>query len=214
MAPVAFRDQPLRAITADDYAARAGGDPRVQKAAARLIWTGTGFAAQVVLDLKAQTITQYGANVDRIYREIEADLRGVHRVGHDVRVLRARMVPLLVQMRIVLQPEALRVPVESALRTVLGAGLQPDGRRAFFNPDNLTFGSPIAASKLVSAAQQVAGVVSAEVEKLRPLFGDDDAPALPQHGVLNVGDLAIPQLDDNPNAPDRGQLIFCFEGGR
>ena len=46
-----------------------------------------------------------------------------------------------------------------ALLDVFSNRLLPDGRRGFFHPDNLTFGAGIFVSRMVAAAQAVAGVM-------------------------------------------------------
>src|SRR5439155_10362183 len=72
-APTAFRDRLLRAVTADDYTQLAQRDPRVQRAAPQLTWTGTGLEARVGIDLKAEPALRAGSGVGQIYREIQAD---------------------------------------------------------------------------------------------------------------------------------------------
>jgi hypothetical protein len=213
MAPTAYRDRPRRAITADDYALLAGRDPRVQKAVAVLLWTGSGFEARVSLDLLDETVARYGARVGRVYEEVQAFLERYRRIGHDVRVVPARMVPVDIKVEVHLDPQALAVPVKAALRSRLGRGVLPDGRLGLLHPDNLTFGKPLAESALVEAAQTVVGVKWVKVKVLRRFFGPDSPPT-PPGGILTVGPLEILQFDDDAGAPTRGRLTINTKGGR
>ena len=220
MAPTAFRDDPRRAITADVYAQIAGRDDRVQRAKARLVTTGTGVEAQVALDLTAQTLDRYASHVDRVLREVEADLTRYRRIGHDVRVVQAVMVPVTIALHVALAAEARRVPTEAALRRALGPGLRADGQPGLTHPDRLSFGDGIAESAVVSEAQMVEGVLGARVlllartRDMPPDDDDDDDDDLkPADGVLAIGALEIARLDDDPARPENGRLTFRFEGG-
>jgi len=87
-----------------------------------------------------------------------------------------------------------------------------DGQLGFFHPDNLTFGEGIYLSKLVAAAQAVTGVESARVTKLER-FGEGARGEL-EEGILKLGPLEVPQLDNDPNFPERGTLKLTMRGGR
>jgi hypothetical protein len=102
--------------------------------------------------------------------------------------------------------------VEAALRQALGSGRLPDGRSGFFHPDNLTFGDDIRLSRLVAAAQAVAGVESVEVTALQRL---ESPPAGElEEGILRLAPLEIARLDNDPNFPENGRLELRVEGGR
>jgi hypothetical protein len=234
-APTAFRDELQRAITAEDYARLAEGDDRVQKAKAELRRTWTGIEARVALDLTAQTLDRYGGRVRKVYQEMEVYLSRFRRIGHDVRVVPARRVPVRIVLRVTLKPEARRVVVETALRGALGPGRRPDGRPGLLHPDQLSFGDPVVESALVREAQAVEGVESVRVGlmrmsdfptvleaslgaalgvvsrlpiDLRPLV------AKPADGVLKMEPLEIAWLEDDERRPETRGLHIHFEGGR
>ncbi|MFY9572081.1 MAG: putative baseplate assembly protein, partial [Blastocatellia bacterium] len=88
-APSDFRKQLQRAITADDYARLAERNPRVQRAAASLHWTGSWYEVRVAIDPFESAAGSAG-----LLKEIESDLYRYRRVGHDLSVQWARYVPL------------------------------------------------------------------------------------------------------------------------
>jgi predicted phage baseplate assembly protein len=208
-APRAFRRELLRAITADDYAAIVMRDfpEAVQRAGAELRWTGSWHEARVAIDPRGPEEAD-----PLLLREIERHLRPYQRIGHDVRVVQARYVPLSIVFTICIRPHFLRGHVEAALRDAFAAGPRANGAPGFFHPDKLTFGSGIYLSQLVAAAQAIEGVESVQVTTLQRLF---EAPNHEiENGVLPLGGLEVAQLDNDLRAPDRGQLKFNLKGGR
>ena len=115
-------------------------------------------------------------------------------------------------MTICVQPHFLRGHVEAALLELFSNRILPNGKRGFFNPDNLTFGEGIAVSKLVALAQSVPGVQSVTVTRLERRFegpnGELDQEFLPLH-VMEIA-----QLDNDPSFPEHGRIVFKMEGGR
>jgi predicted phage baseplate assembly protein len=208
-APRAFMKQLERAITPDDYARLAERYPKrkVQRAGASLRWTGSWYAAEVSIDPLGG-----GSGDPELFRRIKGYLHRYRRMGHDVEVELARYVPLQIQLHVCVQPHYLRGHVEAALLEVFGRGVLSNGRLGFFHPDNLTFGEGIYLSKLVAAAQGVTGVESAQVTKLERL-GEGDRGEL-EEGILKLGPLEVPQLDNDPNFPERGTLKLTLRGGR
>jgi predicted phage baseplate assembly protein len=208
-APKTFRKQLERAITADDYARLAERYPRrrVQRAGASLKWTGSWYAADVSIDPLGGESAE-----PELFREIKHYLYRYRRMGHDVEVQLAEYVPLKIEMKICVQPHYLRGHVEAALLDVFSNGVQQNGQLGFFNPDNLTFGEGIYLSKLVGAALAVTGVESVQVTKLERL-GEGDHGELDE-GILKLGPLEVPQLDNDPNFPERGTLKITLRGGR
>jgi hypothetical protein len=208
-APKAFLKQLERAVTPDDYARLAERYPgrKVQRAGASLRWTGSWYAAEVSVDpLGAE-------NADpRLFKQIKSHLYRYRRMGHDLEVELARYVPLKIEMQICVKPHYLRGHVEAALLEIFSGKVLTDGRFGFFHPDNLTFGEGIYLSKLVAAAQAVTGVESARVTKLERL-GEGPLGEL-EAGILKLGPLEVPQLDNDPNFPERGTLKITMRGGR
>ena len=90
--------------------------------------------------------------------------------------------------------------------------LLPNGQSGFFYPDNLSFGGGIYLSKLLAAAQRVAGVESVCVTKLERLYGGPNGEIAA--GVLPLGAFEIARLDGDPSFPEHGQISFDLRGGR
>jgi hypothetical protein len=217
-APHVFRTEIQRAITADDYARLAERHPEVARAAAELRWTGSWYEAQVAIDPRGETEAD-----DALLDEIERHLCPYRRIGHDLAVVRARYVPLDIEMKVCVHPEYLRGHVKAALLDLFSNRTLPDGRLGFFHPDNLSFGDSVYLSRLVAAAQATSGVESVVVTTLERLFlGEldqktkDDVPPLSplQTGVLPIGPLEVARLDNDPNFLENGRLRLEMRGGR
>jgi hypothetical protein len=208
-APNAFLKQLERAVTPDDYARLSERYPgrKVQRAGASLRWTGSWYAAEVSIDPLGSE-----SGDPELFKRIKGYLHRYRRMGHDVEVELARYVPLKIEMQICVKAHYLRGHVEAALLEIFSGQVLSDGRLGVFHPDNLTFGEGIYLSKLVAAAQAVAGVESVRVTKLERL-GEGDRGELDE-GILELGPLEVPQLDNDPNFPERGTLKITMRGGR
>jgi hypothetical protein len=206
-APHTFRTKLQRAITAEDYAQLAEDNPKVQRATANLLWTGSWYEALVAIDPLGSEEAS-----DDLLQEIAAYLERYRRMGHDLKVVAAHYVPLDIAMTICVQPHFLRGHVKAALLNVFSSQVRADGSPGFFHPDNLTFGTGIALSKLVATAQAVTGVRNVTVTKLER-FGEGPNQEL-ENEFLPIGPTEIPQLDNDPSFPEHGKLQFTMEGGR
>lgn len=207
-APHAFRRELQRAIIADDYAALAKRDfAGVQRAAATLRWNGSWYEALVAVD-------QFGKPVadDALLDEITKRLHRYRRIGHDLTVRPALLVPLDIEIEVCVHPHYLRGHVKAALLDLFSARVLADGRKGFFHPDNLSFGEGIYLSKLVAAAQSVTGVESVRVTKLQRLGEGDNGEI--ENGVLPLGPLEVAQLENDPSFPEHGKLTLIVGGGR
>src|SRR5262249_52595284 len=164
-APTAFRKELQRAITPDDYARLAEQNPKVQRAAASLRWTGSWYEMQVAIDpLGSEEASP------ALLQEIEEHLYPYRRIGYDMRVLPASYVSLDIAMNVCVKPHYLRGHVKAALLDVFSNRTLPDSTLGFFHPDNLSFGQGIDLSRLVAAAQAVIGVQSVQVTRLQRQF--------------------------------------------
>jgi hypothetical protein len=161
----------------------------------------------VVVDAMGRELADAGL-LDAIATRLER----YRRIGHDVRVVSARRVPLVVALRVCVLEGFIRAHVKQALLDVFGNRMYDDGQLGFFHPDRLSFGEGIFLSRLVATAQSVAGVESVEVTRLERLFGAaaDELAS----GVLALGPLEIARLDNDPAAPDNGTLLLDMRGGR
>ncbi|QLE75109.1 putative baseplate assembly protein [Streptomyces rectiverticillatus] len=197
----------LRAITADDYAALAQQQPGIQRAAAALRWNGSWYEADVALD------AQGTADVPRdLLDGVRQALHRYRRIGHDVVTGQAVQAPLDVALTVRVDPHHIAGHVKQALLSALRPGPLPGGGRGFFDPDALSFGTPVPASRLIAAVVAVPGVRHAEVTRLRRLHGT--GPAVPDDGVLRMRPLEIARLDDDSARPENGLLDLTLEGGR
>jgi hypothetical protein len=200
-APLAFRRQLLRAITADDYAAITALNPALQSAQAALAWTGSWYEANVALDP-----WQRSTDDPALFAAVEAALYRVRRMGHDLRVQRAAHVPVTLELHVCALPGHARGHVKAALlKRLVG---KPGG---FFDMDQLSFGQSIHLSRIVAAVMAVAGVMCVEVQA----FHRQGRP--PNHeienGVLPLAPHEIAELANDPNHPERGVLAISVEGG-
>lgn len=206
LAPHAFRKRLARAITAEDYATLAGQDPHVQRAAARLVWTGSWYEADVAIDPLAAMPPDPDLLDDIAHR-----LERYRRIGHDLHVQPARAVALDLAIEACALPGHKRADVKSALLAAFGTGPLPDGTLGFFHPDALTFGEGIPLSWIIARAHAVAGVECVTVTRLQRLF--EPANGELETGILSLAAGEIARLDNDPNRPERGQLHVTVMGG-
>lgn len=208
-APHAFRKELQRAITADDYAAIVQREfkDKVQRAAARLRWTGSWYEVLVAVDPYGQE--EAGPE---LLEAITGRLHRYRRIGHDLAVKAARRTPLDIEIFVCVLPNYLRGHVKAALLELFSNRILPNGQRGFFHVDNLTFGDDIHLSRLVAIAQAVEGVESVQVKKLQRLNeGPNDEI---ENGVLSLGPFEIARLDNDPGFPENGKLTLDMRGGR
>jgi hypothetical protein len=204
-APVAFTVQE-RAVTERDYAEVAERNGAVDRAAATFRWTGSWHTVFVTAD-------RFGAAA--VDAPFEQALRGwierYRMAGYDLEVDGPLFVPLEIGLHVCVLPGHFRSDVATEVRAVLSDQALPDGRLGLFHPDRLTFGQPVFLSAVLGAVHSVPGVESVRVrtfqrQRLPQTSGIED-------GVLPMGRLEIPRLDDDANFPERGVLDLTFGGG-
>jgi hypothetical protein len=147
-----------------------------------------------------------------LLKEILRRLHRYRRMGHDLVVRAAQLVPLDVAMLVCVKQGFLRGHVVAALQDRFSNRLLADGTLGFFHPDNLSFGEGIHLSRLVSAAQAIAGVESITVTKLERLFEGPNEEI--EDGLLALGPLEIARVDSDPSFPEHGRIQFDLRGGR
>jgi hypothetical protein len=208
-APHAFRQELERAIIADDYRALVERDfaGKVQRAGAALRWNGSRYEALVAVDQLGKEQADHSL-LNAIFRR----LHRYRRIGHDIHVQSANLVPLLIEMNVCVHPHYLRGHVKAALLDLFSNRVLADGRKGLFHPDNLSFGEGIFLSRLVSLAQSVDGVESVDVTKLERL-GEGPNREI-EFGVLPLGPLEVAQLDNDPSLPENGTFTLNMGGGR
>lgn len=206
-APAAFRKVLERAVTADDYAQLAGGNPKLQRAAAALEWSGSWYEADVAIDPWG------GESASPELLDAVADgLYPYRRIGHDLRVQPAQYVPLKLAMLVCALPGYDRGHVKAALLQRFSNRRAADGSPGFFHPDLLSFGGGIYLSQIVAAAQAVPGVECVTVSEFHRCFEPPNGEL--QNGILPLASFEIAQLDNDPDHPEHGQLQITVRGGR
>lgn len=206
-APLAFRQEIERAITAADYAEIAGRNPLLQRAAAQLAWTGSWYEADVALDPLGGAPSS-----PELLQAVAGQLYRYRRMGHDLHILPGVRVPLTLALEVCALPGYERGHVKAALLARFGTGLLPGGQRAFFHPDALSFGEPVFLSQVIAAAQAVPGVQCVQVTAFHRCF--EPARHEIDDGVLPLAANEIAQLENDPDHPERGQLSIRVAGGR
>jgi hypothetical protein len=229
-APGAFRKELGRAVIDEDYAALAQyvrypeRDPRVQAASAALRWSGSWYEADVALDALGTPDLD-----SSLQASVEQRLRRYRRMGHDLRVGAADIVPIRLKLDLCIKPDYLRAHVVAAVREALSNRTLSGGHRGFFHPDNLTFGTAVYVSRIVAAVMALDGVAEVHVVRLERLsrekasldqigamiFGETgNNPDLPK-GLLRLKPNEIARLDNDPAIPENGILSFRqVRGGR
>jgi hypothetical protein len=206
-APQAFRRQE-RAVTEADYIEVVQRHPEVQRAAARISWTGSWYTAYVTVDRRGGRTF---ADDPSFAAGMRAYLDGYRLAGYDVELADPSFVPLDIAMSVCVRPGYFRVTVKEQLLLVLSAGLLPDGRPGFFHPDQWSFGESLYASALYATALGVAGVDSVELATFQR-YGKAPAGELGA-GLIAIAPLEVLRLDNDPSAPEHGRLVIETEGG-
>ena len=202
--PYAFRTQ-LRAVTAADYAAEAMRVPGVQRAGARLRWTGSWYTVFVAIDPLGGKLS------DRVRADVHAALERKRMAGHDVEVLPAALVPLAIEMHVCVESNHFREQVRGAILRKLTSGLQPDSTPGLFHPDRIVMGERFYLSPLYAAAQSVDGVIDVRITRFER-EGQSDQQGLID-GYLTPGVAEAFAIENDPNFPERGMFTLIVEGG-
>jgi len=204
-APQAFRVQE-RAVTPADYAAVAQRDPKVQRAAATLRWTGSWYTVFITVDPLA------GTDAAALKTALTPLVDRYRMGGHDFAFDDPQYVSLEIALHVCAKDDYFRSDVKQSLLQVLGNRIMPDGRRGLFHPDNFTFNQSVYVSRVYAAAHEVPGVASVQVTTFQRQ-GTDDSTYLRQ-GELPIGRLEIARLDNDPNFPEHGVLRLDVHGGK
>jgi hypothetical protein len=144
-------------------------------------------------------------------RELTLFLERYRLAGHDLEIAPPVFVPLDLALSICCESGYFGDDVERRLLDVFSAGVLPDGGTGFFHPDHFTFGAPVYLSALIARAMQVPGVAS--VTPVRFQRFARTAQSELDDGVINLARLEIAQLDNDPNAPERGRFEIQMRGG-
>ena len=204
-APEAFRTQE-RAVTTDDYARAAERHPDVQRAAARLRWTGSWYTVFLMVDRRG------GKPLDAAFKAtLRAFLERFRLAGYDFEFADPVHVPLDIQLQICVASGYFAADVKAALLEAFTASVDRHGRPGFFHPDGFTFGTPLYLSAVVARAMAVAGVASVDIRRFQR-WGRSAKGELAA-GVITASQLEVLRADGDLNFPENGQISFIVEGG-
>lgn len=208
-APHAFGRVLERAVAAADYAELADENPRVQGAFAELAWTGSWYEASVALDTFARDARE------EVEAQVQARLAAARRIGHDLRVVPARRVPLEIALSVCVEPHCMRSDIERAARDILSDRRLRNGDLGCFHPDRLVFGADVAGSPIVAAVQALDGVAHVEFVRFARLGADEaDAAQTLLDNVIGIHADEIAVLSSDRQHPEQGRLTLHVRGGR
>ncbi|AFY57591.1 putative phage Mu protein gp47-like protein [Rivularia sp. PCC 7116] len=207
-APQAFRTQ-QRAVTASDYANVAQLYKGVKKAIANRRWTGSWYTIFITVD-REQGLP---VNEDETFKDnLRNFLESFRLAAHDLEIEGPRYIPLDIAMTVHLLPDYFRSSVKTALLETFSTSVLSNGKLGFFHPDNFTFGQPVYLSQVVTTAMQIPGVSSVELTKFQRWQQPSNREL--ENGQIPFDRLEIARVDNNPNAPENGQIVFNMKGGR
>lgn len=211
-APQAFKVQE-RAVSVEDYPVIVQRRREVQKAIATTRWTGSWETIFLAVDRKG------GLPVDDDFKaELIRFLEHYRMAGHDIEIEAPRFVPLDIAMTVHVKPNYLGTAVSSALKDSFGNTDLPRGERGFFHSDNFTFGQPVYLSEIVATAMKVPGVSWVDTDDTSPKqnrfkkWGEKPEKEL-EEAIIKTARLEIVRIDNDPNAPQNGNIEFFMEGG-
>jgi hypothetical protein len=144
-------------------------------------------------------------------RKLLRHLESFRLAGHDLQIQSPRFVALDIAMIVEVAPDYFRSNVKEALLTTFSATVSPSGKVGFFNPNNFTFSQPVYLSQIIATAMQIPGVISANITRFQR-WGEKNRNEL-ENGQINFEKLEIARVDNNPNAPESGRIVFEMQGG-
>jgi len=204
LAPHAWQATTFRAVRPEDYAEALTRLPWVDRAGARLRWTGSWLSLFGTPDPHgAVTLTPAQR------REGEAQLDRFRQAGRDAHLLDPVYAWLDLVITICVETSASRSDVERALQAALFGGAASGA--GFFAPDNFSFGDGLVRSRLFAALQRVPGVRAVETITIRRR-GHFDWREFSEE-ELAVGLNEVLGVANDPLYPERGAVSFVMEGG-
>ena len=203
-APQTLRVQ-HRCVTTDDYRATVERHAEVQKAVAKLHWTGSWQTVFIYVD-------RYGGKpVDDVFKRHLSEFLDPYRMaGYDLEIRPPRFVPLDIALTVYVAPGYHLSAVRRTLSEVFSSRDLPDDRRGFFHPDNFTFGQAVYSSKVVARATEVPGVRRVDLDRFRRWSEVRHDPAASDQ--ISLRDLEIARLDNDPSRPWNGTIAFTLKG--
>jgi hypothetical protein len=190
--------------------------PAVQRAVATLRWTGSWNTVFLTVD-------PYGGR--ELDLELEEDLRGFlepfRLAGVDLELRSPSYVPLDLGLVLCVAPGYMAHEVRAGVADRLTSGLRRDGTPGLFHPDRLSFGQSVYLSPIVAEVMSVPGVAFVDLD---PVANGRDAVRFQrlrstpagelEAGVVQIAQLEVARLDNDPSAPDNGRYRLTLRGGR
>ena len=206
LTPEAFRADVLFAVRPEDFSEQAEKLDFVQRAHGTPRWTGSWTTMFVAGDpFGAFTLT------DDQFDWLVAWMDCVRHAGRDVVVKDPKILALDLVIRVCVEPFAYAAQVqERILDLLVGSGGGP-GKKAYFHPDNFTFGMPLRRSTLEALIQSVPGVRF--VRDIQVHERGVTAPRAFDELILTVDADQVIRLDNDPARPNNGSLQVLTEGG-
>jgi hypothetical protein len=206
-APQAFRAVQYRAVRPRDYEQAAQTLPWVQRAGTAFRWTGSWLTVFTTVDPKGTTVLPTARRVEVI------DMLNRYRLaGYESYVPPPRYVGLDLMVYVCAKSDAFRGDVEAAVLAALGTSVLPDGTRAFFHPDNFTFGTPLEPSALEAAVQGVHGVAGVIRVEYRRRDRTPEFVELTDPVTVAVNEIL--RVENDRSRPDAGSVRVYPEGGK
>jgi len=204
-APQAFRTQE-RAVTMEDYSMILQKHSGVQKALATLRWTGSWYTVFVTVD----RLGGYGID-DNFKQNIIQFLNKYRLAVYDIEIAEPKYVPLEISIKICIAPNFLWGDVEKALLDAFSNHTLYDGTKGFFHPDNFTFGDPVYLSKIINRAMNTPGVYSIKIDHFQRLNKINNQSFMQGVSGIYVMPSEIIRLDNDPDFPENGKIVFSQE---
>ena len=204
-APVAFTKQE-RAVTEEDYRSVLSRHPEVQRSVAKLGWTGSWYTVFVTIDRIGGKIVD-----DSFKQEICNFLNKYRLAGYDLEINSPKYVPLDISIEVGVRPNHYPEKVKKTLLDIFSTRIIEDGQIGFFHPDNFTFGQPLYLSKIYQTVMNLEAVESVFVDRFQRMGRNSNIEL--ERGVIEVHPSEIIRLDNDPNFPDNGKIVFVMKGG-
>jgi len=205
LAPDAYRAETFFAVRPEDYGTQAAKLASVQQAQGAFRWTGSWLSATVAVD-PADT-SQLN---DATRQEVQTLLDARRQAGRQVIVVPPRYINLDLQVTVCLTRDAFAGQVQPHILGALFGAPDRTGR-AFFDPDNFTFGTPLRRLELEATIAAVPGVESVIDMKLR-IHGVTDFEPFANF-VFETADDELIRLENTAQFPERGSLQLSVVGG-
>ena len=188
----------------------------VAAAKARFRWTGSWHTVFVAVHPREaddlERLPGGGTALTPAFAdEIRAHLRRFKLAGYHLAVRAAVYVPLAIEIEICVARGHFRGDVLAAVGDALSNRAFADGTQGFFHPLNFGFEQAVYLSRIYAAVESVEGVDSVKVLIFKRYW--EVALDELERGLMEMGPVEIPRLDNDPSTPENGVLRLLAVGG-